>query len=107
MIWPLFRKPRKQATRAEPRWWEQLDWNAIGTSAAVLAGGAVVALLLIFALDRPVRRVLLEGDFQRVSPPEIEGAVAKVAQPVDSYDHSAASASSSSTPMKPPDCLFQ
>jgi cell division protein FtsQ len=80
MIWPLFRKPRKQATRAEPRWWEQLDWNAIGTSAAVVAGAIVVALLLIFALDRPVRRVLLEGNFQRVSPPEIESAVAKVAQ---------------------------
>jgi cell division protein FtsQ len=27
-----------------------------------------------------VRRVLLEGDFQRVSPPEVEGALAKVAQ---------------------------
>jgi cell division protein FtsQ len=77
---PFGRKQRKQATRTEPRWWERLDWHAIGTSAAVVAGCAVVALLLIFALDRPVRRVLLEGAFQRVSPPEIESAVAQVAQ---------------------------
>jgi cell division protein FtsQ len=77
---PFLSKPRKQATRAEPSWWERLDWNAIGTSAAVVAACIVVGLLLIFALDRPVRRVLLEGAFQRVSPPEIESAVAQVAQ---------------------------
>ncbi len=81
MIMTLFgKKPRKQATRSEPRWFERLDWNAIGTTAAVVAGCVVVVLLLIFALDRPVRRVLLEGAFQRVSPPEIESAVAQVAQ---------------------------
>ncbi len=77
---PFSRKQRKQATRAEPKWWERLDWNAIGTTAAVVAGCVVVVLLLIFALDRPVRRVLLEGAFQRVSPPEIESAVSQVAQ---------------------------
>jgi cell division protein FtsQ len=74
------RKPRRQATRTEPHWWERLDWHAIGTSAAVLASCAVVALLLIFALDRPVRRVLLEGAFQRVAPPEIESAAAEAAR---------------------------
>ena len=77
---PFGKKQRKQATRPEPGWWERLDWSAIGTTAAIVAGCAVVALLLIFALDRPVRRVLLEGTFQRVSPPEIESAVAEVAQ---------------------------
>jgi cell division protein FtsQ len=74
------RKPRRQATRDEPRWWERVDWQSIGQTAAVLAGCTVVALLLIFALDRPVRRVLLEGSFQRVSPPEIESAVALAAR---------------------------
>jgi cell division protein FtsQ len=72
------KRPRKQATRQEPTWIERLDWNAIGTTAAVVAGCAVVALLLIFALDRPVRRVLLEGAFQRVSPPEVESALTQV-----------------------------
>ena len=40
----------------------------------------MLALLLVFALDRPVRHVLLEGAFRRVSPPQIENAVAQVAQ---------------------------
>ncbi len=74
------RKPRSQATRTEPHWYERLDWQAIGASAAVAATCAVVALLLIFALDRPVRRVLLEGPFQRVAPPEVEAAVAQAAR---------------------------
>jgi len=78
MISLFGKRPRKQATRQEPTWIERLDWNAIGTTAAIAAGFAVVALLLIFALDRPVQRVLLEGNFQRVSPPEIEGALAQV-----------------------------
>jgi cell division protein FtsQ len=40
----------------------------------------LLALLLVLALDRPVRRVLLEGAFQRVSPPQVENAVAQSAQ---------------------------
>jgi cell division protein FtsQ len=72
------KRPRKQATRQEPTWIERLDWNAIGTTAAIVSGCAVVALLLIFALDRPVRHVLLEGAFQRVSPPEVESALTQV-----------------------------
>jgi cell division protein FtsQ len=78
---PFFSKrPRRQATRTEPHWYERLDWHAIGTTAAAVASFAVVALLLIFALDRPVRRVLLEGPFQRVAPPEIESAVTQSAR---------------------------
>lgn len=76
----LRRKPKPQATRNEPRWHERLDWHALGTSAAVFAGVVVVVLLLVFALDRPVRRVLVEGAFQRVAPPEVETAVAKAAR---------------------------
>jgi cell division protein FtsQ len=80
MTWPFAKRPRRQATRTEPHWYERLDWHAIGTGAAVVATCVVVALLLVFALDRPVRRVLLEGAFQRVSPPEIESAVAQSAR---------------------------
>ena len=81
MALPSFgRKPRRQATRTGPRWYEALDWQSIGTSAAVASSGLVLVLLLVFALDRPVRRVLLEGDFQRVAPPEIETAVAQAAR---------------------------
>jgi cell division protein FtsQ len=77
---PGLKKPRRQATRTEPTWLERIDWRALGTGAAVLAGGAVLAMLLIFALDRPVQRVLLEGPFQRVSPPEVESAIAQAAR---------------------------
>lgn len=73
----LRRKPRRQATRTEPAWYERLDWHAIAASAAVAASCVVVGLLLVFALDRPVRRVVLEGPFQRVAPPEVESAVAQ------------------------------
>lgn len=76
----LARKPRRQATRTEPQWYERLDWHSLGTTAAIVATCVVVALLLVFALDRPVRRVLLEGAFHRVSPPEIESAVAQAAR---------------------------
>ena len=76
----LGKKPRRQATRTEPHWYERLDWHAIGTTAAAAAACVVVALLLIFALDRPVRRVQLEGPFQRVAPPELDAAVASVAR---------------------------
>ncbi|MGI9245098.1 MAG: cell division protein FtsQ/DivIB [Steroidobacteraceae bacterium] len=76
----LGRKPRRQATRTEPQWYERIDWPAVGKSAAIVAAAVVVVLLLLFALDRPVRRVLLEGPFQRVAPPEIEAALAEVAR---------------------------
>lgn len=76
----LGRGSRRQAARSELPWYERLDWQVIGTSAAIVAGGVIVVLLLVFALDRPVRRVLLEGEFQRVAPPEIETAVAQAAR---------------------------
>lgn len=78
---PFFGKKRRpQATRTEPRWYERLDWQALGTSAAFVGGAVVVVLLLIFALDRPVHRVELEGPFLRVAPPELEAAVRPVAR---------------------------
>lgn len=73
----------KKRNRRQPRNGEQplvarVNWRALGAAAGILAGLALVALLLVLALDRPVRRVLVEGAFQRVSPPEIESAVVEV-----------------------------
>jgi cell division protein FtsQ len=79
MNFPWQKRKRRQATVGEPQWWERVNWRAAGITVSVLAGCAVLALLLIFALDRPVRRVLLEGTFQRVSPPEIESIVTQYA----------------------------
>jgi len=55
-----------------------VNWRLLGVAAGVVAGIAAVASPLMLALDRPVRRVLVEGAFRRVSPPEIESAVVEV-----------------------------
>jgi cell division protein FtsQ len=72
------KRNRRQARNGEPPLAARVNWRALGTVAGILAGFALVALLLMLALDRPVHRVLVEGAFQRVSPPEIEGAVVEI-----------------------------
>ena len=68
-------RARPQADR--PPLPERVDWRLAGRVAGGLAGCAAFALLLALALDRPIRRVMIEGPFQRVAPPEIEAAVAE------------------------------
>jgi cell division protein FtsQ len=75
---PWKKRNRRQARSGEPGLLERIEWRAVGAVAGVVAGCAAVAAALMFALDRPVRRVLAEGAFQRVSPPEIESAVVEV-----------------------------
>ena len=70
------KRNRRQVRSTGPTLLERLNWRAIGGAVAAVAGAAVLALLLVVALDRPVRRIVLEGDFQRVSPPEIESTIA-------------------------------
>lgn len=77
---PWKKRNRRQASSDEPTLLERIDWRALGVGAGVVAGMLAVGWLLMFALDRPVRRVVVEGAFQRVSPPEIESAVAQVVQ---------------------------
>ena len=72
------KRNRRQARNGESPAARVVNWRAVGAVAGVVAGFAVAALLLMLALDRPVRRVLVEGAFQRVSPPEIETAVVEV-----------------------------
>ena len=76
---PWKKRNRRQVRNDGPSLLERVDWRVAGAVAGVAAGAGVVALLLVVALDRPVQRVLVEGPFQRVSPPEIEAAVAEVA----------------------------
>jgi cell division protein FtsQ len=78
MVLPWKKRNRRQAAHGEPGLLERLNWRALGTAAGAVAGCALVAWLLLMALDRPVRRVLVEGSFQRVTPPEIESAVVEV-----------------------------
>jgi cell division protein FtsQ len=72
------RKPnRRQASPLEPSLVERIDWHALGIKTAAALAVIGLVLLLRVALDRPVRRVLVQGSFQRVSAPEIESIVTK------------------------------
>jgi cell division protein FtsQ len=77
-ILPWRKRNRKRATSGEPALVERLDWRRITVAAGVLGACTFSMLMVHLALDRPVRRVLVEGAFQRVSPPEIESAVTEV-----------------------------
>ena len=80
MTLPWKKRNRRQVRNEGPTLLERVDWRAAGIVAGVAVGVGVIALLLVLALDRPVQRVLVEGSFQRVSPPEIEAAVVEVAR---------------------------
>ena len=80
MLLPWKKRNRRQARSDQPSLLERVNWRLVGMAAGVVAGCATLALLLVLALDRPVQRVLVEGSFQRVSPPEIEAAVSEVAR---------------------------
>ncbi len=77
---PLAARKRRRATDLAPTLFERVEWRRVATGAGMLAGVALVVMLLVLALDRPVQRVLVEGAFQRVSPPQVESAVARVAR---------------------------
>src|SRR5512135_195973 len=72
------KRNRRQARTTEQSAVARVNWAAFGAIAGVVAGFALLAFLLMMALDRPVRRVLVEGAFQRVTRPEIESAVLEV-----------------------------
>jgi len=76
----LTRRNRFKRTAPEraPLQWPAFigNWRTHARRAAlvVLAGGALAALL--WGLDRPIRKISIDGTFQRVSPGEVEKAVA-------------------------------
>jgi cell division protein FtsQ len=80
MLLPWKKRNRRQARNVEPSLLERVNWRVVGVVAGVAAAVGALALLLMLALDRPVRRVLVEGSFQRVSLPAIEAAVVEVAR---------------------------
>jgi cell division protein FtsQ len=56
-----------------------IDWRIYARRAALLLGLFGVLTILVWALDRPVRVISMDGSFQRVSPGQIEKAVAPFA----------------------------
>jgi cell division protein FtsQ len=77
-LMPWRKRNRKRAAVAEPTLARALDLRTVGFVVAALGMMAAASAVLHVALDRPVRHVLVEGAFQRVSPPEIESAVTEV-----------------------------
>lgn len=53
----------------------ELDWRRLGAGAAAVAALSGLGYLVSLGLDQPVRRITLEGPFQRVSTVEVEQAV--------------------------------
>jgi hypothetical protein len=56
------------------------EWRIHARRAALLLLLTGALSILIWALDRPVRVISIDGSFQRVSPGQIEKAVATYAQ---------------------------
>src|SRR5258708_24009119 len=72
-------KPRVE----KPRWeWlsRGIEWRSYARRAALLVLGVAGLATLAWALDRPVRVISMDGSFQRVSPGQIEKAVAPSSQ---------------------------
>lgn len=74
----LGKRNRRKTKSREPSWLQRVNWRRVGIGLLGAAGVALVGFLLMSALDRPVRRIIVEGSFQRVAPPEIEAAVSGV-----------------------------
>jgi cell division protein FtsQ len=74
---------KNKANAGKPRWkWlsRGIEWRSYTRRAALLAllGGGLATLT--WALDRPVRVISMDGSFQRVSPGQIEKAIAPFSQ---------------------------
>ncbi len=52
----------------------ELEWTRASRVAGALAALAALALLLALGLDQPVRRIVIDGPFQRVAAVEVEQA---------------------------------
>jgi cell division protein FtsQ len=81
--WLTRRNRFKNRVKAEkPEWqWPKfiLEWRMHARRAALLTLTLSAFTALAFALDRPVRVISMDGSFQRVSPGQIEKAVAPFA----------------------------
>jgi cell division protein FtsQ len=71
----LRRHNRRKASTGRRLALPDVDWRRAGTVAAAVAAVACLVYLVSAGLDRPVRRVALDGQFQRVSAVEVEQAV--------------------------------
>lgn len=76
LISALKRRNRRKLAKSEWGRLPRINWRRLATVLAFFALAACVAYGMILALDQPLRIVSIEGRFQRVSPVQIEQAVA-------------------------------
>jgi cell division protein FtsQ len=72
-----FKKAAAETERAPPRLFT--EWRGYAKRAAIVAAAAGALTGLAWAIDRPVETISMDGSFQRVSPGQIEKAVAPYA----------------------------
>ncbi len=70
----LGRRNRRKKTAARRFAWPKLEWTRATRVAGAFAALAAVALLLAFGLDQPVRAIVIDGPFQRVTAVEVQQA---------------------------------
>jgi cell division protein FtsQ len=81
--WLLRRNRFKNKAKVQKKPWKWptfvIEWRRYARRAALLAVLGASLTALTWALDRPVRVISMDGSFQRVSPGQIEKAVAPFA----------------------------
>ena len=70
----LIRKRNRHRPAARQFELPELEWNRAGRLAGALAALAALATLLAMGLDQPVRSIVINGPFQRVTAVEVEQA---------------------------------
>jgi cell division protein FtsQ len=68
------RRNRRKKIDARRFEWPKLEWTRAGRIAGAAAALAAVGLLFAFALDQPVRSIVIDGPFQRVTAVEVQQA---------------------------------
>jgi cell division protein FtsQ len=72
----MLRRPRnRRKPRPKRSWLPAINWRALGTSLAAVAGVLAAVAVVLWALDQPIETVSVTGRFQRVSPADIERVV--------------------------------
>ena len=72
----VLRRRNRRKKAGSPRFaWPKLEWTRATRFAGALAALAAIALLLAFGLDRPVRAIVIDGPFQRVTAVEVQQAI--------------------------------
>jgi cell division protein FtsQ len=69
-------RPKNRRKQSERRWrLPRINWRALGMSLGAMLGICAAAVLVVWALDQPIRTVSVSGRFQHVAPVDVERVV--------------------------------